>query len=439
MLDKAIVIHPQLKGRPGETGNLRTQNSKLEEACGLTRAADLEVVLAQVVPIQKITPATYIGKGKVDEIGAYIKQNAIMLAVMNTEITPIQQRNLEKAWECKVIDRTALILEIFGQRANSKEGHLQVALAAQEYQKSRLVRSWTHLERQRGGAGFMGGPGETQIESDRRAIRDRIALIKKQLDTVVRTREEHRKSRQKVPYKIVALVGYTNAGKSTLFNKLTGANVVAEDKLFATLDPTMRIIKLPSGTKVIMSDTVGFISDLPTQLVAAFRATLEEVVEADLIIHVRDIVSPESEEQKEDVLAVMSSLGLEHKIANDTVEVLNKADLLFKNQESRKLESNTSENSLIPEAHIPDSKKLYISAITGQGIDEMLAVIDKEIARNNNQVEIKLDVAEGKLLAWLHENGNIISQKRKGETLYLKVSISEKNLGMFRKMRGEES
>jgi GTP-binding protein HflX len=434
MLDKAIVIHPQLKGRPGETGSLRTQNSKLEEACGLTRAADLEVVLAQVVPIQKITPATYIGKGKVDEIGIYIKQNAIMLAVMNTEITPIQQRNLEKAWECKVIDRTALILEIFGQRANSKEGHLQVALAAQEYQKSRLVRSWTHLERQRGGAGFMGGPGETQIESDRRAIRDRIALIKKQLDTVVRTREEHRKSRQKVPYKIVALVGYTNAGKSTLFNKLTGANVLAEDKLFATLDPTMRIIKLPSGTKVIMSDTVGFISDLPTQLVAAFRATLEEVVEADLIVHVRDIISPETEEQKEDVLRVMASLGLEHKIANNTVEVLNKADLLFKNLESVKSEPKEADY-LIPDSDILDAKKLYISAITGKGVEEMLAVIDKEIARDNNQVSIKLDVADGKMLAWLHEHGNIISQTRKGEKLYLQVSISEKNLGMFRKMQ----
>lgn len=419
MLDKAIVIHPQLKGRNGETGSLRTQSSKLEEACGLTRAAELEVVHREVVYIQKITPATYIGKGKVEEIGAYIKQNGIMLAVINTEITPIQQRNLETAWECKVIDRTGLILEIFGQRANSKEGHLQVALAAQEYQKSRLVRSWTHLERQRGGAGFMGGPGETQIEFDRRAIRDRIALLKKQLAQVVKTRDEHRKSRQKVPYKIVALVGYTNAGKSTLFNKVTGASVVAEDKLFATLDPTMRIIKLPSGTKVIMSDTVGFISDLPTELVAAFRATLEEVVEADLIIHVRDIVSPESEEQKEDVLAVMSSLGLEHKIANNTIEVLNKADLLQN----------------IPSAE--GTKKLYISAITGQGIDEMLAVIDKEIAKNNEEVSIKLDVAEGKLLSWLYENANVISKHRKGETLSLKVSISEKNLGIFRKMQGE--
>jgi GTPase len=429
MSEKAIVIHPQLKGRNGETGTLRTQTSKLEEACGLTRAASLQVVMSETVFLQKIIPGTYIGKGKVEEIGLYIKENGIMLAVINTEITPVQQRNLEKEWECKVIDRTALILEIFGQRANTKEGHLQVSLAAQEYEKSRLVRSWTHLERQRGGAGFMGGPGETQIESDRRAIRDRIALIRKRLSQVVKTRDEHRKSRQKNTYKIVALVGYTNAGKSTLFNRLTGANVVAEDKLFATLDPTMRIIKLPSGTKVIMSDTVGFISDLPTELVAAFRATLEEVVGADLIIHVRDIVSPESEEQKEDVLAVMSSLGLDSKLANNSIEALNKADLL-----NEDLGLNDKPSTPNPTDTTP--KKLYISAVTGLGIDELLAVIDKEVMRDNTEIHINLDVSEGKLLAWLYENAAITSKKRKAETIYLTASISEKNLGIFNKMRG---
>ncbi len=435
MQNKTIVIHPQLKGRNADVGYSRTQESRLEEARGLAHAADLQVAMSQVVPIQSITPATYIGKGKVEEIAEYIKENSISLAVINTEITPIQQRNLEKFWECKVIDRTGLILEIFGQRANSKEGRLQVALAAQEYQRSRLVRSWTHLERQRGGAGFMGGPGETQIESDRRAIRDRIALIKKQLETVIRTRDEHRKSRRAVPYKVVALVGYTNAGKSTLFNKITGAEVVAMDKLFATLDPTMRIIKLPSGNKVILSDTVGFISDLPTDLVAAFRATLEEVVGADIILHVRDISNPETEEQKSDVLAVLSVLGLEHKAANDTIEVLNKVDLL---REKGIRDEGIKEEYISPSLNplIPSSPKLYVSAVTGEGIDNLLAVIDKEIARDNIEINVTLNVSEGKTLAWLYENGTVLSKKQKAETIKLIVSLSEKNLGIFNKMQG---
>lgn len=436
MHDKTIVIHPQIKGFSTDEIYVRSQESRLEEAKGLAYAADLQVELAQVVSIQSITPATYIGRGKVEEIAEYIKYNSIALAIINTEISPIQQRNLETAWNCKVIDRTGLILEIFGQRAQTREGRLQVNLASQEYQKSRLVRSWTHLERQRGGAGFMGGPGETQIEVDRRAIRDRIAVIKKQLAIVVKARDEHRKARKKVPYKIVSLVGYTNAGKSTLFNKITGAEVLAMDKLFATLDPTMRLVRLPSGNKIIMSDTVGFISDLPTTLVAAFRATLEEVVEADIIVHVRDIANPETEEQKRDVLEVLKVLGLEHKIAHDTIEVLNKVDLLNKNQESRNLESNENESPLILDSHFPDSKKLYISATTGNGVDAVLRAIDEAIARDEKKVEITMNVADGKKLAWIYEHGSVQSTSQDGETMKLIVSFSEKNLGAFNKLYG---
>lgn len=422
MPDRVFIIHPTIKGPKWKDLHARSHEYKLEEACGLARAADLKIIGAQIVAIQKVIPSTHLGKGKVEEIADYIKENKIALVIVNTTITPIQQRNLEKAWQCKVIDRTALILEIFGQRAKTKEGQLQVSLAALEYQKSRLVRSWTHLERQRGGAGFMGGPGETQIESDRRAIRDRIALLKKQLDNVVRTREEHRKSRRAIPYKIVALVGYTNAGKSTLFNKITGASVVAEDKLFATLDPTMRIIKLPSGSKVILSDTVGFISDLPTQLVAAFRATLEEVIEADLIVHVRDIANPETEEQKQDVLAVMASLGLEQKIANNTIEVLNKADLL---EHTPPFNVNNKEGA---------SGKIYTSALTGEGIDTMLVAIDNALAIHNKTIQVRVAASEGKLLAWLYKNASVLSKRRYSNVIYLKLSISEKNLGIFNKM-----
>lgn len=433
MQNKTIVIHPQLKGRNADIGYARSQESRLEEAKGLALAADLYIDLAQVVQIQSIIPGTYIGKGKVEEIGEYIKHNNIMLAIVNAEISPVQQRNLETAWDCKVIDRTGLILEIFGQRANSKEGRLQVELASQEYQKSRLVKSWTHLERQRGGAGFMGGPGETQIEVDRRAIRDRIAVIKKQLATVVRARDEHRKSRQKVPYKVVALVGYTNAGKSTLFNKITGAGVLAMDKLFATLDPTMRLVKLPSGNKIILSDTVGFISDLPTNLVAAFRATLEEVVEADLILHVRDIANPETEEQKQDVLQVLSMLGLEHKAANDTIEVLNKVDLLLKYQ-AEDSAIDPTDDAKPSHFDIHDSSKLYISAITGQGLEAVYSAIDKAIAKNEIQVDIKVDVRDGQKLAWIYEHGHVLGKHDSDEITTLTVSFTEKNLGAFRKL-----
>ena len=301
----------------------RTPEAKLDEAVGLAHAIDLDVVSSGIVPLSEIRPATFIGKGKVDEIAGLTKSLGISVVIMDCSISPVQQRNLEKAWQAKVLDRTGLILEIFGRRAHTREGSLQVELAHLTYQKSRLVRSWTHLERQRGGAGFLGGPGETQIESDRRQLQEKIIKLKHELETVRRTRDLHRAKRKKVPFPVVAIVGYTNAGKSTLFNRLTGADVLAEDMLFATLDPTLRRVRLPHGTPIILSDTVGFISDLPTHLVAAFRATLEEVVEADLVIHLRDISDPDTAAQAEDVERILADLGVDAGDAKRVVEVWN--------------------------------------------------------------------------------------------------------------------
>src|SRR5690349_21579089 len=317
---------------------IRDSEARLEEAKGLARSIDLTVVDALIAPIAQIRPATYLGKGKVEEVLGLIKGNDIELVVMDCALSPIQQRNLEKAWSTKVLDRTGLILEIFGRRAKTKEGALQVELAHLNYQRSRLVRSWTHLERQRGGFGFLGGPGESQIESDRRLIAERIVRIKKELDKVKRTRSLGRQARKKVPFPVVALVGYTNAGKSTIFNRLTESEVLAKDLLFATLDPTMRGVKLPQGTKVILSDTVGFIADLPTELVAAFRATLEEVLEADVIVHVRDAAHEESSAQKADVLKVLDDLGMPPD--RPMIEVLNKIDLLEPEQRRGLLSHN---------------------------------------------------------------------------------------------------
>jgi len=414
MTSKTFIIHPYFKGKP--QSDSRTPESCLEEAVGLAHAIDLEVAEKISVALAAPKPATLFGSGKVEEIGGYIEHSGAELAIINTHVSPVQQRNLEKAWNCKVIDRTALILEIFGARARTHEGKLQVELAALNYQKSRLVRSWTHLERQRGGFGFLGGPGESQIEIDRRLIRDQIAKLKRQLEQVKKTRSLHRKSRREVPFPVVALVGYTNAGKSTLFNKLTGANVLSMDKLFATLDPTMRALVLPSGGKVILSDTVGFVSDLPTELVAAFRATLEEVLEADILLHVRDISHPDTIAQKNDVEKVLKSLFGSDGLPENIIEVCNKIDLVE-----------------TPHSFVDDGKKLYISAASGEGIPALLARIEEEMNKLFFTTQTyHLPAAGGKAIAWLHAHGKVIEQHMLDDDfIEVKVQLSEENIRRF--------
>ncbi len=403
---RAIVIVPVIYDRENSKKNYEASSrSRIDEAVGLAEAIRLDVVEKISVNVEKPRPATLLGQGKVEEIGKIVSDEKIDLAVVDSSLTPIQQRNLEKAWNCKVIDRTALILEIFGDRARTKEGVLQVELAHLNYQKGRLVRSWTHLERQRGGSGFLGGPGETQIEADRRILQAKIVRIKRELETVVRTRALHRAKRKKVPYPVIALVGYTNAGKSTLFNRLTGADVLAKDMLFATLDPTLRKVILPHEQTVMLSDTVGFISDLPTHLVAAFRATLEEVVEADLILHVRDMSDTENHAHAQDVLNILSSLGVNTDDPDHIIEVWNKVDLL--DDVSLAALQDSARTSLTP--------VVAVSALTGKGVDKLLAIIEKRISGEIVKRQIVLKPDEYGLLDWLYKNGEVIKQTSKDD------------------------
>ncbi|MGE0629623.1 MAG: GTPase HflX [Hyphomicrobiaceae bacterium] len=393
-----VPVSSQRRSRATE----HAAGDRLEEAVGLACAIDLEVAESLIVPLAQPRPATLLGSGKVDEIGKLAAERGAGLVIVDRALSPIQQRNLEKAWKTKVIDRTGLILEIFGRRAATREGRLQVELAHLTYQKSRLVRSWTHLERQRGGAGFLGGPGESQLELDRRIIQDRIDALEKELAQVVRTRELHRKGRARVPYPVCALVGYTNAGKSTLFNALTGAGVHAMDQVFATLDPTMREIRLPSGRRVILSDTVGFISDLPTTLVAAFRATLEEVVTADLIVHVRDISHAETAAQRADVHAVLKDLGITPETAGGRVlEVWNKVDRL--DAEKRQEIENMARRIEPP--------PILVSAVTGEGIAGLLSEFERRLGVADEVMDVTLPPGSGKLAHWLHENAEVLSRQ----------------------------
>jgi GTP-binding protein HflX len=400
-----------------DTHAVRDFEAQLDEAKGLAAAIDLTVAEALIAPLSVIRPATYLGKGKVEEITGLIAGHDIELVVVDCALSPIQQRNLEKAWNTKVVDRTGLILEIFGRRAKTKEGALQVELAHLNYQRSRLVRSWTHLERQRGGFGFMGGPGETQIEADRRQIGERILRLESDLKKVQATRRLHREGRKRVPYRVVALVGYTNAGKSTLFNRLTRADVQAADMLFATLDPTLRALHLPHGGKAMLSDTVGFISNLPTQLVAAFRATLEEVLEADVILHVRDISHEDAEAQEKDVDAVLRQLGIDPTAGGRIIEVWNKIDR-FAAEELANLRNVASRRS-------PDHPCYLVSAVTGEGIDELLAAIEARLAETRTTLDLSIDAADGAGISWLHRNAEVLNKQLHDGRFDMTVRVDE--------------
>jgi GTP-binding protein HflX len=413
------VIHPDREGR----GSSRHPEARLEEAVGLALALDLEVRETMVVNLRQLTPATLFGKGKVEEIRVLVEVEGIDAVVVDDSLTPIQQRNLEKAWNAKVIDRTGLILEIFARRARTREGRLQVELARLSYERSRLVRTWTHLERQRGGFGVMGGPGETQIETDRRLIAEKIGKLKRELEEVRRTRDLQRHARSRVPFPSVALVGYTNAGKSTLFNRLTRSDVVAQDMLFATLDPTLRSLKLPDGRPAILSDTVGFISDLPHELVEAFRATLEEVREADVVLHVRDIASDETEAQAQDVRSVLERLGVDVE-ERPVLEVWNKADLLPH-------EERADRASDARRAHPP---AVLVSAATGEGCEGLLAAV-AGLVDEAPPVEVRTPAGEGAAIAWLYRHGRVIERDEGDDgAVRLSVSLTAKALGQFEQL-----
>ena len=387
----------------------------------MAQAINLDVVGGEILRLTRPVPGTLLGSGSVENLGAKIDEQKIGLVVVDGTLSPVQQRNLERRWKTKVIDRTGLILEIFGARARTHEGRLQVELAALSYQRSRLVRSWTHLERQRGGFGFLGGPGESQLEIDRRLIGERIGKLRRDLDSVKRTRALHREARKRVPYPVIALVGYTNAGKSTLFNRLTQSQVGAEDMLFATLDPTMRRLDLPSGKTVILSDTVGFISDLPTHLVAAFRATLEEVTEADIVVHVRDAHHPDSAAQRADVLAVLSDLGLGQLVEEGLIEVLNKIDLL--DEEARATLLNQARRN---------EEIVALSAATGEGCDALLALIAARRESTARAVRVDVPLSDGKTLAWIYARGEVLGRRDDAEAAHLSVRLSDADLGRLR-------
>ena len=417
------MICPEVFGEP----NSLSPESRLAEAEGLALAIRLNVVYKESLKLKEIKPATYFSKGFLERFKPLIAENNIELLIVDTRLSPIQQRNLERELKLKVIDRTALILEIFGERAQTKEGAMQVELAHLTYQRSRLVRSWTHLERQRGGAGFLGGPGETQIELDRRVIDDKIVRIKKDLEKVRQTRGIQRSARRKVPYPVVALVGYTNAGKSTLFNYLADSRVMAADMLFATLDPTMRKISLSGGREVILSDTVGFISDLPHELVMAFRATLEEVLNADIILHVRDVSNPDNQEQCADVLAVLAHLGLkEIKTADNYIEVFNKVDLLPPEDLPRWQAKTANSANLV-----------LTSAISGEGCDKLLELIRQKLAQGQKKCQIEIPVTDGKLQAWIYQKSEVQKLENTEQTNIFTVCISSENLARFEKMTAD--
>jgi GTP-binding protein HflX len=417
--ERAIIAVPEL---PRE-GSRRSAEARVEEAEGLAEAIGIDVVASRPLRVRTVRPATLLGKGQVEEIAELAKDKDAALLIVDAALTPIQQKNLEDEAGTKVIDRTGLILEIFGERAATAEGRLQVELAHLDYQAGRLVRSWTHLERQRGGFGFLGGPGETQIEADRRLIRERMAKIRRELDQVKRTRSLHRDRRQRAPWPVVALVGYTNAGKSTLFNRLTGEAVFAENLLFATLDPTMRDIKVPGFDKVILSDTVGFVSDLPTELIAAFRATLEEVREADLLVHVRNMAHPDREAQRDDVDDVLTSLGLGEEDAPPRIEAWNKVDLLSAEERGRLVEEAKRREDVVP-----------ISAVSGEGLDALRERM-AECLRSNEQVhEVRLPASAGEKIAWLHARGEVLEQTLDHDEMQLSVRLSPDNWARFQAM-----
>ncbi len=419
---RTLVIGPYLNANvPGAAPMLRSTEARLEEAVGLTMAIDLSIVGSVMVPLRQTRPATYLGQGKVEDLAARIAAEEIGLVMVDCALSPVQQRNLEQAFKAKVIDRTGLILEIFGRRASTREGRLQVELAHLAYQKSRLVRSWTHLERQRGGFGFLGGPGETQIETDRRLIQERMTRIERDLEDVKRTRGLHRASRSKVPYPTIALVGYTNAGKSSLFNRLTAAEVLAKDMLFATLDPTTRAIALPHGLKVVLSDTVGFISDLPTQLVAAFRATLEDVISAEIILHVRDIANPDTEAQEMDVRQVLADLGISGAAERRIIEVWNKSDLL-PTAEAQRLAGVAGRRG--------EGAPVLVSALTGQGVPTLMAEIERRLSGGRDTYALSLPAEDGAGLAWLYSHAEVLTRRssRTG-TVSLRIRIGREEAG----------